>query len=247
MDFEGFKEALKSTGNEELLKFFDSYVLSSDDKSKLSDEIRKRKSANKEAQDLKRFKSAVEQLGFDGEQDLNGFVDALTDTVEGKKNQNTTETSDLNNQVRKLQKDFEKSQKQLTEEQGRREKLQTQHKQKTIESKLIQRLDGEIYNAEDRVWRMIHDGTVDVDDMGDIVFKNGEDTQMNFDEGIKWVVSNNQDIRKNRQSSGAGSKGSFSSAGLKYSIEDVKKMSNEETMANMDEVKKTMAAVNNKP
>jgi hypothetical protein len=239
MDFESFKRKLSET-DKELSEFFENYVSESDDKKRLSLEIKKRKKANEEAASLKKFKSAFESLGYDGESDLDDFIGTITDTIEGNNIKSTSELTDLEKRLKKLQRDFEQSQNLLNEERKSRTELEKINKNKTIESTLLPKLDKELYGARDKIKVMLYEGIVDMDESGDIVFKNGDDS-MGLDDGVKWIIENNKENRRDYQQPGSGSKPPAVRKDSKYTPEQIHSMSTQEIMDNIKEVRESLS------
>ncbi len=96
---EQFKAALEGLENgSELLEFFVSSVNSEKERG-----IAERRAANKEAQNLRKFKLALEKLGFDREEtELDTYIEGLL----GKLDDKAGPTSELQKQLQKLQREF---------------------------------------------------------------------------------------------------------------------------------------------
>jgi len=234
---EEFKKLLEALPNgAELLEHHAAAV--STEKNRGIEESRK---GNKESQSLRRFKTAVEKLGYDGEADLDAFVETLTATVEGKQTQGSTELSELQKKISKLQKEFESSQKELNTEKEQRASLQQQNKIKTIEAKLGPKLSDDFYGSQFIIKALLADGSVDLDDSGEVIFKQG-DKVLKIDEGIKWLGDTHSDARKNKQTAGAGSQASNQANRPKYSLEQLKAMSPTEVSADLANVNASLKA-----
>ena len=232
---DAFKASLSKLENgSELLEFFDSSV--SDEKTKAIDITRK---ANREAQSIKK---AFNRLGYDGVANVDEFVDVLLETIDGKATTQTTELSELQNTVKKMQRSFEQSQGELKTEREKSESLHKQNKIKTIESKLTPKLNEDLYGANYLVKSLIAEGALDIDEEGNITLKNGE-LVLSYDDAVKHLVNSNTDARRNKQVSGAGS-----SAGTngkvqnkpKYTMDQIKAMKPEEAAADIKEVNESM-------
>ena len=228
---DSFKASLSKLENgSELLEFFDSSV--SDEKTKAIDITRK---ANKESQNIKK---AFNRLGYDGVANVDEFVDVLLETIDGKATTQTTELSDLQNTVKKLQRSFEQVQGELKTEREKSESLHKQNKIKTIEGKLTPKLNEELYGANYLVKSLIAEGALDLDEEGNITLKNGESV-LSYDDAIKHLVNSNTDSRKNKQVPGASSSSGVQGKTQykpKYTMDQIKAMNQEEAAKDIKEV-----------
>jgi hypothetical protein len=164
------------------------------------------------------------------------------ETIEGKQTTQTSELSELQSTVKKLQKSFESAQNELKTEKERSESLSKQNKVKTIEGKLTPRLNEDLYGANYLVKSLIAEGSLDLDEDGNITLKNGE-TVLSYDDAIKHLVNSNTDARRNKQVSGAGSSGGNGKAQIgkpKYTKEQIKMMSGEEAAADIQNYNESM-------
>lgn len=191
-----------------------------------------------------KFKKQMQKLGWDGVADSDEFVETLLNTLDGIGTQDKTELSDLQLQMKKLKRDFELSQSELKTEKEQREVLQKQNKIKTIESKLIPKLSSDLNGASVLVKALLADGSVDVDDLGEIVIKNG-DNIFKFDEGVKHIINSNQDLRKNKQNGGVGSTLPSSNTSVnngkpKYTMEQIRSMSDDESSNNVEDIMESL-------
>lgn len=228
---EEFKKALEALPNgSELLEFHVSAVTA--EKSRGIEESRK---TNKEAQALRKYKQIVEKLGYDGEQDLEEFAQSLSETIEGKTSKGNSELSDLQKKIAKIQRDFEASQNELKTEREQRTALQQLNKVKTIESKLGPKLSEEFYGSQYLIKALLADGLVDLDDSGEIIFKQGDQT-IGFEEGFKKLSETHAESRKNKQAAGAGSQASTQASRPKYSRDQLKAMTPEQIAADLANV-----------
>ena len=206
--------------------------------------IEERRKANAEAQGFRRFKIGFEKLGWDGESELDDFIGTIKQTVEGTGVQTSTELADVTKSLNRLKSDFEKTQKELATEKSEREKLQTQNRNKTIESKLTN-LNDEFYGAQYLIKSLIADQTVDLDETGELIYKKG-DQVLTKEDGLKWLQETNSGNRKNGQKPGAGSKGSTTNAGSKYTMDQIKAMSAQEVQADLANVNASLKVLSTK-
>ena len=98
-------------------------------------------------------------------------------------------------------------------------------------------MSNDINGANWIVKSLLSDGALDLDDNGEIVVKNGENT-LGFEDGIKHIINTNPDLRKSKQVSGAGSSSSSQGTGgsmikPKYTLERLKSMTQEEAVADI--------------
>lgn len=189
---------------------------------------------------LKDFKGYLTKLGWEETQDVNEFIESLSTTrTEGT--QSKTELDQVKATLTKLQKEFEKGQNELKAERERASELARQNKLKTIESKLHPKISEDFHGPEFVIKTLIAEGKVDIDDSGNIIFKNGEDS-VNFEDGYKQFKIDHKDSLKNKQSGGSGSYPGGSGAKPKYSLEQLKTMTPEQVAADIDNVNASMKA-----
>lgn len=243
MDRDVFVNALSGLPNsEELVKFFEDSIN--------AERTKGISSSHKANSDNARLKKALSKLGWDGTVDFDSFVDSVSDTLNGTKVSGNAELSELQSQVRKLQKAFDTAQTELKGEREQREQLQKINKVKTIESKVLPRLSNDINGANWIVKSLLSEGALDLDDNGEIVVRNGEDT-LGFEDGIKHIISTNPDLRKSKQVSGVGSSSASQSTGgsmvkPKYTLEQLKSMTQEEAVQDLAGYNESMKFHNSK-
>lgn len=242
MTFEEFKAALEATEKGAALLEFYSQAVNAEKVKGISE----KSTANKEAQNLRRYKLAFDKLGYDGEADLDDFVEMMAATIESRGMKSTTELTELQKQIAKLQKNFESSQKELTEEKQQRETLQKQNKIKTIENKLSPKLKDEFYSDNFILKALLADGQVDLDDSGEVIFKNG-DRQMSMTEGLKWLAETNAGSRKNKQQGGANSQAAQGGTQtVKYTAEQMKALTPQQIANDIANVNASVKALSGK-
>lgn len=199
------------------------------------------KTKNHENQRLKTFQKGFEKLGFAKEdlEELDGFVDGILAKMENDAIQGNGQLTELQKTLAKLQKDFDKTQKELSAEREQRSGLEKLNKTKTIESKLLPKLQEDFYGANFIVKALLADGTVDLDDNGEVVFKKG-DQVLTLTDGIKSIAESNADARRNKQTGGAGSSASAQSTSPRYTINQIKAMTPDQVKANLADVNASM-------
>ncbi len=226
---EDFEKGIEKLENkQDILDFLNNSVKSVE--TKFTDEHRAKNNENKQLKEsLKGLKTLLAELGWDESGDSKSFIETLKATLEGKKE--LEETS--NKEVQTLKKTLEKIQKDLKTEQEQRATLQKQNKIKTIESVLMPKFNDSFYGANFIVKSLISDSLVDLDDSGNVIFKDG-DSSLGLDEGIKKFSDSHPESRKNTQKAGSGSKPSGNGAKPKYTIEQLNSMTPAQAAADIE-------------
>lgn len=242
MDREVFLSALSTLPNgSEMVQFFEDSI-----KAETSKGVSSSHRANSENV---KYKKAFQKLGWDGTADLDEFTGVVLDTIEGNKTSGNAELSDLNAQVRKLQKAFDISQNELKAEREQRETLQRQNKIKTIEGKVLPRLSNDINGAQWIVKSLLSEGSLDMDENGDIIIKNG-DSVLGFEDGLTHIINSNPDLKKSKQVPGVGTSSStgnkVTTGKPKYTLEQLKTMSPEQAAADLTGYNESMKHYSNK-
>lgn len=169
--------------------------------------IQESQKSNKEAQNLRKYKIALEGLGYNAEEhQLEDFITTLKtskeEATESKKTKTTLES--ISKDFENLKKNFDTSQLELAKER----KLAQDLKQKTITSKLKEtlttKLGQTIYGADLIIDSLITSGKVAVDENENPIFKDG-DKSVSIDDGVKQFLEARPDLVKNNQKPGASS------------------------------------------
>ena len=236
ISLEQFRAAIEKLENgAELLEFHTAQVMAEKNRG-----IDTAKVKNHENQRLKAFQKAFEKLGFDKDDtEIDGFVESLVAKMDETANKGNTQFTELQKTLTKLQKDFDKTQKELGTEREQKTQLEKQNRQRTIESKLLPKLQEDFYGANFIVKALLSDGAVDLDESGEVVFKKG-DQVLSMADGLKTIAEQNTDARKNKQTGGAGSSASTQKNSPKYSLEQIKAMSPEQMKVNISDVNDSM-------
>lgn len=173
--------------------------------------------ANREAQNLRRYKKAFEELGYTDEVDLDEFKESLkkTDTPE-----NTSELT-------KLQKELKKIQDQLAAEQSEKTQLREKANRSRLKSELHKALGDKVIGSEYAINSLILGGEVTIDDDDEIVWRKGDEA-IDFETGVKNFLTANKDIVKNTQNPGSGKPPAGGKPGKTLTAEQLKSMSPEE-------------------
>lgn len=225
---EEFKKALESLENGAALLEYHTEAVNKEKQYGVT----KYSEKDKEAAKLRKFKSVVKELGWDGETDPEDFVAVVQEKLEGRQNESSGQLSELTSQLKKLQKDFEKAQTELQTEREQRTALQQSNKLKTIESTLTPKLSEQFYGHNFMIKALLADGAVDLSEDGQVIFKNG-DKQMDLDAGLKWLGETHADARKNNQKAGSGSQPSTQGSRPKYTLDQINSMTAEQAAADI--------------
>lgn len=142
---------------------------------------------NKENEALRKFKKAVEALGFNGSDDeLDSFTANLLESKKDKSSDSLT-LQVLQKQIKTLTDNLESE--------------KTKSKRTILSEKLNKALSDKIYGADFVIKTLINEGEVDLVD-NKIVFKNGDSIE-EFDTGIKKFLETNKSIVKTNQTAGS--------------------------------------------
>lgn len=176
MDLETIKSELEAAKKETL--YNEIVQLIETEKTKGVESSRKK---NAENQQLRRFKTAFDTLGY-----TDGDIDEFTTSLLNKKSTNNSDSlsmKSLQTQIDGLKKE--------------RDQAVNESKFSTIKTELHKVLNDKIYGADLLIQNLISDEKVDLAG-GNIVFKNGDDVQP-LDDGIKNILETRKDLVKNTQ------------------------------------------------
>lgn len=195
--------------------------------------------ANSEAHSLRRWKQAVEAAGYDAEdpEGIQAWVESKIKPVVSQ----TPEDGAPNPEIEKLRKEFAKAQKALDEERANAAKIKETADRRQIKAKLVEALRDKVYGHDLLADNLINGRQVKLADDESVVFVSGED-ELEFDKGVKKLLESRPDLLKNTQVPGARSSSRPNSAAVKYSMEKIKSMTQEEIAADMENVKASLAA-----
>jgi hypothetical protein len=203
--------------------------------------IKEKSDANKEAQNLRKYKIALEKLGFNKDSDeLDAYIETLkASSFKAKEADNTKLTLDsVNSELAALRDKFLSAQNELTSEKKRAAEIALEVKKKTLKSKLTDSLRDKVYGHDFVADALINDNKVDLEN-DTVFFKEGE-AKVAFDDGIKKLLETRTDILKNGQKGGANSSPQSNTETKKYSIDQINGMSKEDIKANLKDVKASL-------
>lgn len=228
MSKEQFEAAIAKLDNkDEILEFFTSSVDAEKNKA-IEDHRVKNKENQQLKENLKGLKSLLAEIGWDETGDSKAFIETLKQTVAGKEELE----AGANKEVQALRKSLEKIQNDLKAEQDQRVALQRQNKIKTLENTLTSKMQ-DLIGHNFIIKSMIADGAVDVDDNGEVVFKEGDDV-IKLDDGLKKFVAKHPELKKNSQVAGSGSRPNGSgNTKVKYTKEQLDSMTQEQAAADI--------------
>lgn len=189
MDLEQLKASLEAAGKTQ--EFEAVLALIEAEKNKGINESKRR---NQENQSLRKYKQAVETLGFKEGDDLDSWSASIIEKTSGG-NKDSLSMKALNNKISDLERMYENEKK-------ARLNAETNAKNKAISAKLTTALNDKVYGADLLVQSLLNDNAVDLD--GDnVVFVDGDD-KVDFDTGIKNLLDKRKDIAKTTQVNGSG-------------------------------------------
>lgn len=152
--------------------------------------ITEKNKVNNEAANLRKFKKAMESLGYDGSADLDQFTADILSKKDKNDQADSVTLKVLNDKLRAYEQKLADS--------------EMKAKHSTLSAKLTQALNDKLYGSNYVIKSLIQDGVVDLDGEN-VVFKYGDDV-LDFNNGIKKVLESNKDIVKSTQNSGTGGK-----------------------------------------
>ncbi len=212
------------------------YVASAVEAEKQTGITLKRK-ANAEAHGLRKWKQAVESVGFEAD-DPEGLQAWIEEKI---KKAPPPDPNAPNPEVEKLRKEFAKATKALEDEKANAAKIKLTADRRAIKAKLVEALREKVYGHDILAENLINSNAVKLAEDESVVFVNGDD-EMEFTAGVKKLLESRPDLLKNNQVPGAQSKTKPNGgAAQRYTIEQIKTMTPEQIAADMDNVKASMA------
>jgi len=194
MELEEIKSVLETDGKADLFEKIVAVVEA--EKAKGIDISRKK---NQENASLRRYKQAIDQLGYTDDMDIAEFVGSISN----KKSSDSLTLKSL--------------QTQITELKNERDTYAKKAAHSGIRSKLQEALNDKVYGADLLISNLINDGKVVLEN-DQIMYKKDEDTVLGLEDGIKHILETRKDLLKNNQNAGAGSKKSTGSNSTVESI-----------------------------
>ena len=182
MDFESVKTELEKAGKSELTAAIAELIQA--ERQKGIEEVGKR---NKEAQNLRKYKKALESAGLTEEDNLEDFI---KNKMKPSKEEESLTLKSLKAELDRVKQE--------------RDAERLSSKKKGIQSELTNALGDKLYGSKYLINNLINDGTFDVID-GEMVYKNG-DEHLSFNDGVTKVLNDNKDMLKTNMNGGAGSK-----------------------------------------
>ena len=237
LDAGSFKVAIEALPNgSELMAYHVSAVEA--EKTRGIDESRK---ANAEAQNLRRFKIAVEKLGYQKDQDLDAFMDTLKVATTKAADADTAKLTleQVTAELNKLKADYSKTVTELGAEKERAQEIQTQAIRRTLKSKLVSLLEPKVYGHDYVADSLINDGRVALGDNETLEFVDG-DKRVNANEGLRRLLEQRTDIVKNGQRPGAGTAAPTGGTSQKFTLEQIQAMDKATIRANLPDVKASL-------
>ena len=194
-----------------------------------------KRKANSEAQNLRRWKTKLEELGYDGDD-----PEAIAEWL--KQKAPPVKEGEPNPEIEKLRREFKKAQDALAEKTAEASKVKATSDSRAIKAKLTEALRDKVYGHDLLADTLISSGRVKLADDESVVFVNGED-ELDFEKGVKRLLESRPDLLKNTQTPGAKSGNRSTSAAPRYTMDQLKTMSAEQIAADIDNVNASMRAM----
>ena len=188
----------------------------------------------RENANLRKFKLAMEALGYSDDEDLEDYTSKLIDktTKATVNDEGRVTTKALQEQIKSLTKAIET-------ERNRSSEAEKKAVQKTIIAKLSKEINEKFYAPDLLVQYLINEKKVSLDVDDNVVFIDGDNT-IPCQDGIKKLVETRRDIVKNNQIGGAGTKPSNTvPANLSEMMKDKNTLK-----ANLADIKKSLGITN---
>ena len=197
---------------------------------------------NTENQKLRKYKMALEKLGFEGDEAaLDTYVDQMSELKNKATAAEQTKLSldEVNTKLHELQTNFTKSQTDLAAERQRATELKIGSDKKAIKAKLVENLTGKVYGHDFVADGLINSNQVVLGDNDQIFWKDGEN-QIPLEDGLKKFIETRADIVINATRPGANSTPTSVNPGAKFSPEQLESMSQADIKANLADVKASL-------
>ena len=203
--------------------------------------IEESRKANSEAQNLRRFKIAVEKLGYQKDADLEEFMGGLKVATEkaGQADQAKMSLEQLTQELSKLKTDFTKTSTELVAERQRADEIKQNSIRRTLKSKLTDVLRDKVYGADFVVDSLITSGQVSLADDESVTFVDGTN-KLGLEQGIQKLLETRSDIVKNTQRPGASSTAPAGKPVARYTQEQINSMSKDDIRANLKDIKASL-------
>lgn len=146
---------------------------------------------NRENQGLRKYKTALSALGYNENDDLDAFISSTIEkaTSAGGESKYEQTIARLTNTVKEMQTQLQSE--------------KTRSKQSKLNEVLTRELGNRVYGSKFVINNLISDKKVDLDDEGNVVFKDGDSVRP-LNDGLKIFLDNNKDIVKAGQHQGPG-------------------------------------------
>lgn len=186
----------------------------------------------RENANLRKYKLAMEALGYSDDEDLEDYTSKLIE-----KTTKATINDDGRVTTKALQEQIKSLTKAIETERNRSSEAEKKATQKTIIAKLSKEINERFYAPDLLIQSLINEKKVSLDVDDNVIFTDGDNT-IPCQDGIKKLMETRRDIVKNNQIGGAGTKPSNS---IPDNIADVMKSGNKELIKqNLDDIKKSM-------
>lgn len=203
--------------------------------------IEESRKANAEAQNLRRYKIAIEKLGYNKDADLDEFMSSLKVATEkaGQADQAKMSLEQITQELTKLKSDFSKTSTELVAERQRADEIKQNAMKRTLKSKLVDQLRDKVYGPDFVVDSLITSGQVVLGDDESVQFIDGTN-KLSLEQGIQKLLETRSDIVKNSQRPGASSTAPAGTTQVKYTQDQINLMSKDDIRANLKDIKASL-------
>ena len=191
--------------------------------------------ANNEAQGLRKWKTAMETVGYQGEPD--GIEEWLAEKTKAQ----PEKKGGPDPEIEKLRREFKKAQEALVEAQGKAAAIKAASDKRAIKAKIADALRDKVYAHDLLADSLIANGMVKLTEDEQVVFVKGDD-EIEFNTGVKQLLESRPDLVKNTQAPGARSNGRPVQGTPVYTFDRLKGMTQAEMVANMADIDASLKA-----
>ena len=191
--------------------------------------------ANNEAQGLRKWKTAMETVGYQGEPD--GIEEWLAEKTKAQ----PEKKGGPDPEIEKLRREFKKAQEALIAEQQKAAAIKAASDKRLIKARLSESLRDNMHAYDLLADSLINDGRVRLTEDERVVFVDG-DNEIDYEVGLKKLRESRPDLMKNTQAPGARSNGRPVQGTPVYTFDRLRGMTQAEMVANMADIDASLKA-----